>query len=107
MTTNAFLVRCNHIESVTEGSRSRSAVGCMSRRLWWEGLGIGSAGRELWHCASLASPGLYSSLFVISLFIIGTTTTIIINFISMTKLFLPRPEGEVSEGCVVLRCQLG
>lgn len=34
-----------------------------------------------------------SSLFVISLFIISTITTII-NFISVTKLLLPRLEGE-------------
>lgn len=97
-------MRCNHIKSVTEGSRSRNAIGCMSRRLWWEGLGAGSVGGELWHCAPLGSCGLYSSLFLISLFIISTIT--IINFISVTKRFLPRPEG-VSKRCVVLRCQLG
>lgn len=96
MTISVFLVRCNHLKSVTEGSRSRNAS-CMSRRLWWEGLGFGSVGGELWHCASLGSSRLYSSLFVISLLIISTITIVIVNFISVTKLLLPRLEGKVSE----------
>lgn len=90
MTISVFLVTCNHIKSVTEGSRSRNTIGCTSL--------VGRAGRWVSGrgAVALCISGLYSSLFVISFFTNSTITTIIIiNFISVTKLFLPR--GEVSE----------